>query len=103
MNLLWFINRVFSIPHLLRTLFSPWHRMVEEDKTGFDLEKFAEKVVVNLMSRLVGAVVRIPIIILGVFSLISAAVFGLFFYIFWAAAPAVICILFLTGLYQIIV
>jgi len=102
LNLLWFINRLFSIPLLLRTLLSPWKRIQETEKTGFNLERFAENIVANMMSRVVGAFVRIPVILLGIFSLVSTLIFGVLFYIFWIFAPAFVFIIFAAGLYFLI-
>lgn len=99
MNIMWFINRIFSIPLLIRTLFAPWHRMTEEAKGGFDLEDWAERTVVNIMSRVVGALVRIPIIILGVVSLVTAFLTGLLFYVFWVFAPVIVVLLFMFGIF----
>lgn len=103
MNMLWFVNRVFSISFLFATLFSPWKRMVEHERAGFDLERAAENFVVNMMSRLVGALVRLPIILCGLFSLVSTFIFGLLFYIFWFCAPVVIITLFGTGIYLLFI
>ncbi len=103
LNMLWFMNRLFSVPLLLRTLFSPWKRMTEDEKVGFNLERWAENVVANIMSRIVGAIVRLPIILLGIFALISTSIFGLLFYIFWVLAPVVVVALFLTGLAEILI
>ena len=94
---LWFVYRLFSIPQLLRTIFAPWKRMVETGEGGFDLERWAETVLVNLVSRLVGALIRIPIILLGCFALLSTICFWLLFSLFWIVAPAVVVILFMSG------
>ena len=47
-----------SFKLLLKTLFSPWKRMVIEEKTGFNLQKLVEKISFNLISRGIGMVVR---------------------------------------------
>lgn len=72
--------------------------MTEDEKSGFDLERWAENLVANLMSRIVGAVVRIPVILIGIFSLVSTLIFGLLFYVFWILAPFIVIGLFFTGL-----
>lgn len=99
MNALWAVNRVFSIPLLLRTLFAPWKRILETEGKRFDLEDWAARQVVNLMSRLVGAVVRLVVIGLGCLSLIATIVLGVGVYLFWVAAPLIIAVLFLSGMY----
>ena len=55
----------FSIPLLLKTLFSAWHRDIIKYPRGFDLKEFAQTFVFNLLSRLLGAFVRSATIIFG--------------------------------------
>lgn len=92
---LWFINRLFSIPLLVRTLFSPWKRITEDEPTGFDIERFFENVAVNVMSRLVGAFVRIPLIILGLAFWLSAVFIGIGGLVLWLVAPVALLGMFL--------
>ncbi len=99
MNAFWTINRVFSIPLLLQTLFSPWKRIIETDGKKFDLEDWAGRKLVNLMSRLVGAMVRMSVIVTGLVSMLATFILGLCLYMFWVVAPVVIAILFMSGVY----
>ena len=99
MNAFWAINRIFSIPLLLRTLFSPWKRILETEGKKFDLEDWAERKVVNLMSRFVGAMMRIPVIAMGLVSFVATFLLGVCFYVFWVMVPLIIPVLFLGGMY----
>jgi hypothetical protein len=99
MNAFWAINRIFSIPLLLKTLFATWKRIVETEGKKFDLEDWAERKVVNLMSRFVGAIVRIPVILIGLVSFLATFLIGIFLYLFWVIAPVAIALLFLSGVY----
>ncbi len=87
-NFFWFIVNFFSIPQLLRSLFSPWKRITEERKRSFDFEDIAGVVIIGLFSRLIGFILRSVIIIIGFFALIFLLVFLFIVYTFWLLAPA---------------
>jgi len=99
MNIFWVTNRIFSLLLMFRTLFSPWKRIIETEGEKFDLEDWAERKVVNIMSRLVGAMVRLVLILIGLVSLMATLLLGIGWYVFWVMAPVVIAILFLSGVY----
>lgn len=96
-NLTWFITHLFSIPLLLRTLFAPWKRVQEAyRRTGF--EDLMETLVLNIVSRIFGALVRTFIIGTGLLALLASAAMLFVTYAFWLAAPVLIPFLFLYGL-----
>ena len=87
-NLFWFVLHFFSIPTLLRTLFSPWKRITEEyQKKG--LENFAETVLINIMTRVVGAIIRTVLIAFGLAALVLLFGAMVLFIIVWILAPLV--------------
>jgi hypothetical protein len=92
LNFLWFIIHFFSMPQLGRSLFSPWKRMTEERKTGFSFEGLAAYVIVNLLSRLVGFLMRGSVILAGMIVLMVTIFGGLITFLFWLAAPIVIVV-----------
>lgn len=100
-NFMWFVNHQFSILHLISTLFSPWHRVQEGKPENFDIEDYAATIVVNLMSRLVGALMRIIIIAIGLFFMLLTLVSGVLFFLLWIVAPVVVVGLFLLGIYYL--
>lgn len=101
-NFFWFVIHFFSIPLLLRTLLSPWKR-VKEDLHQGSVEDFFAAIVVNIVTRIIGALVRLTIIVLGLISLVLLLV-GLFlFLVFWILFPIVIAYLFLLGVALILV
>lgn len=96
-NFIWFITHLFSLPQLSRSLFSPWKRMVEEKGGGFNLEAIAGYIIINLLSRIIGALIRLTIIMAGLTAL-ALTTFGLIvFCILWLSAPAAIPVLILYG------
>lgn len=95
---LWFINHLFSITLLFRTLFTPWRRLRETYQGGFNLENILSLIVVNTLMRIVGAVIRLVIIALGLIVLLLAFIGGILFFIVWLVAPLVIATLLSWGL-----
>lgn len=82
------IIHYFSLTVLLTSLFAPWKRLViTEKKPGFDLMFELESLSFNLVSRGIGAVVRIILFIAGVFTLFLFFVFGAAGFIFWIILP----------------
>ncbi len=94
-NFLWFFKEFFSIALLAKTLFSPFRRLNEERKVGFDLGALFEKIMVNTLMRVVGIVLRATLILLGIACMLATLVFGLAFLIAWLLAP--LMLLFMVG------
>ena len=88
-NLLAFLWRYFSIPHLVATLLSPWSRLHEEYASGIHLSQQAGTFVVNMMMRIVGAFVRIFFILVGVFVLCVGLALAVLSFFAWLFLPAV--------------
>ena len=91
MNFLWFIGHLFSFGSLLKTLFSPWKRMGEGyPRLGFHPSIFFQSLIVNTLMRIVGAIVRISIILIGLVFLLLVLLFGAVFFILWIVMPFLI-------------
>jgi len=97
-NMIWFTYKYFSIPVLLKTLFSPFKRLREYSKNGLDIGSFFEALVVNIVMRLVGFILRSSVIFIGIISLIASVLLGLVAFFVWLALPALIIFLMVTGL-----
>ncbi|MFT5849889.1 MAG: hypothetical protein ACI9H6_000715 [Patiriisocius sp.] len=95
---LWYITQLFSIALLLRTLFSPWKRMTDVSQGGFNIEAFLSRVIVNFMSRIVGFIVRVPLIILGLVLSVGMCLLLVVFYIYWTVFPVLIFALLISGI-----
>lgn len=99
-NFVWFTQHFFSLPTLVSTLFSPWKRMKIE-KGGALSTNFFEDLLVNIIMRIVGAVVRIILITIGLVFLSIVVVLGIITFVFWFIAPIAVVVLFIYGLTMI--
>jgi hypothetical protein len=102
LNFTWFFWRVFSVPELARNLFVPFERLTEKPRLTGTFEQTAGAVIVNVLMRILGALFRLPILLLGVvLSGLSLCVTALF-YPLWVILPLLIpasmCIGFLVSL-----
>lgn len=79
----------FSIPFLLRTLFSPWRRYSFSYGRGFDIGRYLEALVFNAFSRVMGAIMRIFVILTGSILQILIFLFGALFIIIWLLLPVI--------------
>lgn len=96
LNFAWFITHMFSIPLLAHTLFSPWKRVHEAyQRNGF--EELAATLVLNILSRILGALIRTVIIIVGSATLILWVLCLCVVCVFWIFAPVLIVASFATG------
>lgn len=88
MNFVWFVIHFFSLSELAHAWFAPFKRLTEERGNLFSFEDLAGFVIINLFSRLLGALLRTILIIIGVAVLLLLTVLGVLVFIFWATAPA---------------
>lgn len=79
-NLVRFVQYYFSISGLLRTLFVPWHR--DEYKTEPGLWGFFEKLSFQIITRIIGFVIRLVTILIALFSLLLCLILFPLFLIF---------------------
>ncbi len=88
----------FSVPHLSRTLFSTWHHDLMNYGRGFDPTDFVWILAGNILSRVIGAIVRAITIAIGIFvSAVTFFVRALFLFL-WIFLPICIPFFFLRGL-----
>lgn len=63
-NILIFLPYFFSLKQLLRTLFLPWKNLVaQKTEVGFSFSEYFNRLSFNVMSRLIGAVMRLAILL----------------------------------------
>ena len=96
-NFLKFGLYYFSVGLLLKTLFSPWHRYKWNYPRGFSFSKYSEVFFSNLISRILGGIMRIILIITGLFFEIFLILAGLFVFLIWVFLPAILVYGFYFG------
>jgi hypothetical protein len=89
-NFLKFGLNYFSLFLLLRTLFSPWRHYSWAYPRGFDIGKYFEVFISNLTSRILGAVLRIFLIISGILVEIFIFFAGVLIFIGWLIGPGLL-------------
>lgn len=79
----------FSIPLLLKTLFSPWRQYRWRYPRGFDIGGCLATFISNMFSRLLGAIARVVLIIAGIIVQIFIVIAGIIIIVVWLAMPFV--------------
>jgi hypothetical protein len=80
------VQLAFSVDVLLKTLFSPWKRIVALPGRSID-EKF-KGMIDNLVSRVIGFIVRLIALVAAVVMIIITAIAGLVMAVLWPLLPA---------------
>lgn len=72
--------------------------MTESRGNSWSFEDIAGYVIINVLSRFIGALLRSIIIAVGLLTLIILIVLGGIVYLFWIIAPAGLLIMLATGI-----
>jgi hypothetical protein len=89
-NFLTFNLNYFSVPVLLRTLFAYFHKYSWDYPRGFDLLIYLEVAMSNFVSRVIGAIMRIFLIIIGLAVEFFIFFGGLAIILLWLVLPIII-------------
>lgn len=89
-NYIWFVVHLFSIPQLLRSWLSPFKRITESRGNTWNFEDLASFVIINILSRFVGAIARTAIILVGLLALLITLGVGFVLYTVWMVLPFII-------------
>jgi hypothetical protein len=101
-NLTVFFFNYFSIKILFINFFSPWRRMSEYYPKWYQFKEFFSAILLNTLMRIVGVIIRIPVIIFGsVFVFLFAVSFPIFL-LLWLVLPLLIVGLMIIGVIWII-
>lgn len=101
-NFLIFNLNYFSIPLLLKTLFSPWKRYYwQRAGPGFDIGEYFNVLFSNLTSRFLGAFIRCFLIIIGLVLELLIVIGGLIVFLGWILLPLFLILGLLFGLFLI--
>ncbi len=89
-NFLLFGLDYFSIPLLFKTLFSPWRKYNWVYPKSFDIKEFFNTFISNTFSRILGAMCRTVLIIVGAVAQIFIFAAGIIVIILWMLIPFII-------------
>lgn len=96
-NCLKFNLNYWSVPLLLKTLFSHWRRYQYSYGKGFDFKRYFEVFTFNIISRVLGAIFRSFFIILGLLTEILVVLIGLIVFLSWLSLPVLLIPGFILG------
>ncbi|MCK4354938.1 hypothetical protein KAW43_01115 [Candidatus Parcubacteria bacterium] len=96
-NFLAFNFNYWSVPLLLRTLFSYWHKYQEPYARGFDPKEYFETFCMNMISRMIGSIIRTGMIIIGIITEIIVVIAGIIIFLGWLILPIFLFSCFIYG------
>ena len=70
-NYIFFVTNFFSVPLLLATFLSPWRRYAWKYPRGFDIGQYYQVFISNFFSRIIGAIARLVLIVIGILAQIT--------------------------------
>jgi hypothetical protein len=88
--------RMFSIPILLRTLFAPWKRIITPPGAG--IEAHIRASIDNMVSRLVGLVVRLTVLFVAMVMISASTIISILEVAIWPLIPFAAPVLIVGGL-----
>jgi hypothetical protein len=91
------VSEAFSVSTLLRTLFSPWKRIVTTPGKGVDA--MFRAALDNAVSRFIGFLVRLMALMAAALMLLAFGLFGGLFVLLWPALPFISLGLVIWGLF----
>lgn len=86
-NYILFALNYFSVPALLKSFFSPWRQYRWFYPKSFDILEFFNTLISNTFSRIIGAMMRIVLIIAGVILQIFVLALGAVILLAWILVP----------------
>ena len=97
-NFFLFSLKYFSIILLLKTLFSYWRSYKWSYGKGFDIKRYIEVFLSNLISRTIGAIIRFLLIFVGLIIQVLIVLITIIVIVLWFSLPILIPIFFLKGI-----
>jgi hypothetical protein len=85
-----FATNLFSVPLLLKTFFAPWRKYAWSYPKNFDIKEFFNTLVGNIISRILGAIMRTALIFVGILFQIFVAIAGSVILLAWLLFPFLI-------------
>lgn len=89
-NYMMFASNFFSFKLLLKTFFAPWRKYKWNYPKGFNLTEFFNTLISNTFSRILGATMRIVLVVVGAVFQIFVALAGLLVFMIWFSIPFIV-------------
>ena len=87
-NYIFFVGHLFSVKLLINTLFSPWRKEVARKTIpGISFGKIFDVISFNVISSVLGFIVRISALIAAFIFLIFVILAGALLFVFWLLIP----------------
>lgn len=97
-NYIRFFLHLFSLPILLKTLFSPWHGITWSYGRGFSFSRYAQTIISNGFSRVIGFMLRLFLVFFALAMELIVFIAGFIIFTFWIFLPLVLIFLFVFGI-----
>lgn len=98
----WFVLAYFSVPLLITTFFSPFKRLYEPKSDHISLGNLVERLLINTLSRIIGAGVRLLLLATAFILMGMLTIGGIIGYAMWLIAPGIPALLTGAGLLLLI-
>ena len=98
-----YIEQTFAIRLHLRSLFAPWHRVQEKTENKLNFEEWASNMLVNIVSRFIGLILRLTLILMGSICAIVHILLLILWLLVWIFAPVLVVGSILAGFTLIII
>lgn len=89
-NYILFALNFFSLPTLLKSLFSPWRKYRWNYPKVINLGEFFATLISNTFSRIMGVIMRVVLIFVGAVFQVFVILAGLVAFILWLMVPFII-------------
>ncbi|MFA7252627.1 MAG: hypothetical protein WC027_02115 [Candidatus Paceibacterota bacterium] len=100
-NFLYFIFDFFSISTLFKNFFDPWKRMNDIYPKPFNLKIFFYTFITNLITRIVGALMRFCLLIISLICCLLFIAFLPIALIVWILLPLIVLVIVIAGIFLI--
>ncbi len=92
----------FSIKLLIKNFFDPWKKMTDNYPKWYDIKKYLEAFITNIIVRIVGVIMRICLLLIWLLCYIILLFLYPFILLVWLILPIIVIVLISYGLFFII-
>jgi len=100
-NLFSFLFNYFSVKFLFLNFFDPWKKMSDSYPKFFNIKKYLDVFLANLIMRTVGIIMRTILLIVSFLSFILLILLYPLFLVIWILLPGLVILLAGTGVFII--